>query len=167
MSLTTPSPLILNASPSWASAHEWAFSMPRAALGSWVSHTFRRKLLRYSSFSWAPFAIHRLAEAPQPSGGRDWVCGWLLICGSGRESGLLTPGCCDLAAKSNETPELLAQDSGTVCPGLLGKEKEERIIFGLWQLSRYFSHGGQFESVPDWGTCRKGGSHRSPRAGPS
>lgn len=44
---------------------------------------------------------------------------------------LLTPGCRDLVAKSSETPDLLAQCSGTVCPGLLGEKKGENSFCSL------------------------------------
>lgn len=40
------------------------------------------------------------------------------------------------------------QCRGTVYPGVLGKKIGDRIIFGLCQLSRCFSHGEQFEFVP-------------------
>lgn len=76
---------------------------------------------------------------------------FLPIGGPGRESGLLTAGCRDLPAKSNDTPNLVSWCGETVCLSRpAGEEGGERtpVVFGLWQLSRYFSRGEQFEFVP-------------------
>lgn len=99
-------------------------------------------------------------------GGWDWVCDWLPICGSGRESGFLTLGCRDLPAKPSGTPDLLARYCGTVRPGLQGKKKGESSVWSL-AAQQVLQHGEQFEFVPDQGTCRKGGRHQSPHAGTS
>lgn len=111
--------------------------------------------------------LHNSQLGKSPSSVRRKALGLWLASRLWIWKGLGTPGCCGLAARSIETPDLLARGSETVRPGLLGKKKGGRIVFGLWQLCRYFSHWEQFEFVPDWGTCRKGGSCQSPRAGTS
>ena len=65
MSVNTPFPLIMNGSLNWASPHSGL-----------VLHTFHGKL-EDSSFSWALFAIHRLAKGsqPGPEGGSGAVIG--------------------------------------------------------------------------------------------
>lgn len=118
---------------------EWTFSTPHAALSYTPFTSISKVQLLF-------FAVHSLAEGPPP--GQE-VCAWLPVCGSGRESGLLPPDCCDLAAKSNQFPDLLDWCIGTVCPSPLEKKKGERIGFGLWQFNRYFSHGEQF-GCPWW-----------------
>lgn len=133
-----PPSLILNGSLSWASPVSGLSPHPVLLKAAWSYTPFTGS----SKIELLFFAVHSLAKGPSP--GQE-VCAWLPTCGSGRESGLLTPDCRDLAAKSNQTPDLLDRYIGTVCPGPLEKKKGERIVFDLWQFNRYFSHGEQFE----------------------
>lgn len=113
--------------------------------------TLSQEVRRYSSFSWAPFAIHSLAEGPQPGyeGGTGSVIGSSFVDLEGNvDFWLLAVVIWLLKPMRPQTCWLGAVG----LPALLGRKKE-RTVFGIWQQVLQWVE--RFELVPDQGTCGK------------